>query len=495
MNINLIVACQPNQGIGQAGKIPWYLPEDLDYFSKVTKGHYPNDPSLPKNVVVMGRKTWESIPLAHRPLKDRINIILSKNPSSVTDNYPIENQDLLVLSHLDDIFNYFRKQHFSHKLGDIYVIGGKSIYQYFLENIALNRIYLTEVFTNHECDVTFPQINSPENYYHLTSCSEVLTSRQGPQYQFKVYQRYPEGQQLNGMAYQGSPFPNIGEYGYLNLINQVLANGNARDDRTGVGTRSLFGVQMRYNLEDSFPLLTTKKMFIRGIIEELLWFLRGETDAKILQEKRVKIWDGNSSREYLDSIGLTDNREGDCGPIYGHNFRHYGAKYLNCETDYSGQGYDQVQECLRLIKENPTSRRIMINLWNPGDLDKVALPPCHVLYQFYVDGDYLSCSLYQRSGDIGLGVPFNIASASIMTHIFARLTGKRPKELVHTIGDAHIYENHLEAMKTQLTRNPYPFPILKVKDRGQNRVEDFSYDDFSLLGYQHHPALKMEMAV
>lgn len=236
-------------------------------------------------------------------------------------------------------------------------------------------------------------------------------------------------------------------------------------------------------------------MFLRGIIEELLWFLRGETDAKVLQDKKVRIWDGNSSREYLDSIGLTENKEGDCGPIYGHNFRYYGARYINCETNYQGQGYDQVAEALRIIREEPHSRRCLINLWNPGDLDKVALPPCHVLYQFYVDGDDLSCSMYQRSGDIGLGVPFNIASASLMTHVFAKLTGKRPKELVHTIGDAHIYENHLEALLPQLERVPYPFPVLRIEDREQKTVEDFVSGDFKLEGYQCHPAIKMEMAV
>ena len=492
MEFNLIVANQTNKGIGKNGTIPWYVPEDLDYFSKLTRGAFDSDnifDHTKKNVVIMGRKTWDSIPPKSKPLRDRINIIISK---SGENRHPLETQDTLFFKEMDTLFSYLRQQYHKGNLGKIYIIGGHSIYKYFLDNISLDKIYVTNILSNHECDVTFPKINSGSHYYHLTQCSSLLTSCKGTNYQFMTYSKYPE---LDNMSYAYKPFPNLGEYQYLNLIHNIMNNGVKRGDRTGTGTRSIFGTQMKFDLEHSFPLLTTKRMFLRGIIEELLWFLQGKTDAGILQDKRVKIWDGNSSREYLDSIGLTDNRDGDCGPIYGHNFRYYGAKYVNCDTDYQGQGYDQVKECLRLIKEEPNSRRIMINLWNPCDLDKVALPPCHVLYQFYVDGDYLSCSLYQRSGDVGLGVPFNIASASIMTHIFAKLTGKRPKQLIHTIGDAHIYENHLQALKPQLERIPHPYPILNLADHGQEHVEDFKYEDFCLEGYECHPGIKMNMAV
>ncbi len=492
MEFHLIVAHELDRGIGKAGNIPWYVPEDLDHFSRITRGVDTTDEIADnpnKNIVIMGRKTWESIPLQRRPLRDRINIILSR---SGENSHPIETPDTYFYQNIEKLLAHLRSQYQKGVLGKIYVIGGNSIYRYFLEHMALEKIYVTNILTRHECDVVFPEINSGSCYYHLTSCSEVLTSRQGLQYQFKSYQRYPE---VDHMVYAHKPYPNLGEYQYLNLIHRIMIQGVKRGDRTGTGTRSLFGTQMKFDLEHSFPLLTTKRMFLRGIIEELLWFLQGKTDAKLLQEKKVRIWDGNSSREYLDSIGLTENRDGDCGPIYGHNFRYYGARYVNCDTNYQGQGYDQVAECLRLIREEPTSRRILINLWNPCDLDKVALPPCHVLYQFYVDGDYLSCSMYQRSGDVGLGVPFNIASASIMTHIFAKLTGKRPKQLIHTIGDAHIYENHLQALKPQLDRTPYPFPILNINDTDQKTVEDFKYEDFKLEGYEYHPGIKMEMAV
>ena len=264
-------------------------------------------------------------------------------------------------------------------------------------------------------------------------------------------------------------------------------------DRTGV-VKSTFGIHI-FDISKHIPLLTTKKVFSRGIIEELLWFLRGETDNKTLQKKNVHIWDGNTSREFLDSLGHTDREEGDGGPIYGFNFRHYGAKYIDCHTDYTGKGYDQVKEIIRLIKEEPNSRRILINLWNPCVLNEAVLPPCHVLYQFRVYGDRLCCSMYQRSGDMGLGVPFNIASATLMTYIFAHLTGKKPWKLVHTIGDAHIYTNHEDALREQLKRKPYSFPLIHIKDRGQKKVEDYDVKDFVISGYECHPRIKMDMAV
>jgi thymidylate synthase len=236
-------------------------------------------------------------------------------------------------------------------------------------------------------------------------------------------------------------------------------------------------------------------MFLKGIIEELLWFLRGDTNSKNLENKGVSIWKGNSCREALDDLGFYDRQDGDCGPIYGFNFRHYGAEYKDCDTNYTNCGYDQVKEVLRLLKEEPTSRRILINLWNPTSLKDTVLPACHVLYQFKVIGNKLSCSLYQRSGDVGLGVPFNIASASLLTIIFAKLSGLEPYELIHTIGDAHIYLDHEDGLKEQITRTPFTFPLLKIIDRSQCNVEDFSIDDFVISNYQCHEKIKLHMAV
>ena len=236
-------------------------------------------------------------------------------------------------------------------------------------------------------------------------------------------------------------------------------------------------------------------MFTKGIIEELLWFLKGQTDSKILESKGVNIWRGNTSRNFLDDMGFTNRKEGDGGPIYGFNFRHYGAQYINSDTDYNNVGIDQINNVLRMLKEEPNSRRILINLWDPNVINDMVLPPCHVLYQFRVYGNKLSCSLYQRSGDMGLGIPFNIASASLLTCILAKLSNLEPYEFIHTIGDAHIYLNHEEVLKEQITREPHSFPTLKIIDRNQERVEDFVLEDFVFENYNCHKSIKMDMAV
>ena len=234
-------------------------------------------------------------------------------------------------------------------------------------------------------------------------------------------------------------------------------------------------------------------MFTKGIIEELLWFLNGKTDSKLLEKKGVNIWKDNSSREFLDKLELYDKEEGDCGPIYGFNFRHYGEKYIDCNHDY--KGIDQINNVIEMIKTDPNSRRIIINLWDPTKINQMVLPPCHVLYHFRVYGNKLSCSLYQRSGDMGLGIPFNIASASLLTCIIAKLTNLEPYEFIHTIGDAHIYLNHEEALLEQIEKEPYEFPKLIIKDRNQKKIEDFETNDFIFENYKCHDKLYMKMAI
>lgn len=293
----------------------------------------------------------------------------------------------------------------------------------------------------------------------------------------------------------GTNNKNHDEYQYLDLVQKILDHGHRKGDRTGTGVRSIFGAQMRFSLRDgTFPLLTTKTLFYRAIAEELFWFIRGSTKAQELQEKNVHIWDGNSSREYLDSIGLCDREVGDLGPIYGFQWRHFGAKYSDMHQDYSGQGVDQLQNLIHTIKTNPNDRRMLMCAWNPVDLPKMALPPCHCLVQFYVADGELSCQLYQRSADMGLGVPFNIASYALLTHMIAHVTGLKAGEFVHTLGDAHVYNNHGDALTEQLKREPYPFPKLKIKRTVEN-IEDFGFDDFELVGYQAHPKINMNMAI
>jgi thymidylate synthase len=285
------------------------------------------------------------------------------------------------------------------------------------------------------------------------------------------------------------------EYQYLNEIRNILANGVEKLDRTNVGTLSVFGRMHRYSLRDSFPLLTTKRVFWKGVVLELLWFIKGQTNTKILSEQGVKIWDGNSSREFLDSRGLVHREVGDIGPAYGWNWRHFGAKYVDCNTDYTGHGVDQLMECIRLLKHNKSSRRIILTAWDPSKLDELALPACHAFVQFYVGAnDELSCLLSQRANDICLGVPFNIASYSLLTYIIAHHCGLVPGEFIHSMGDTHIYLNHIEPVKKQLDRTPRPFPKLKIKC-DPKPIDEYTFEDFELIDYNPHPIIKMEMAV
>ena len=261
---------------------------------------------------------------------------------------------------------------------------------------------------------------------------------------------------------------------YLDLLSHVLRNGVEKSDRTGTGTVSVFGYQMRFDLAKGFPLLTTKKLHTRSIIHELLWFLQGSTNIGYLRDNKVTIWD-----EWADE-------NGELGPVYGYQWRSW--------TAADGSQTDQIAQVIDSIKNNPDSRRHIVCAWNVGDIDKMALPPCHLLFQFYVADGKLSCQLYQRSCDIFLGVPFNIASYALLTAMTAQVTGLQPGEFVHTLGDAHIYLNHLEQVKLQLTREPRPLPVLKLNP-GVKSIFDFRYEDFSIEGYNPHPHIKGEIAV
>jgi thymidylate synthase len=261
---------------------------------------------------------------------------------------------------------------------------------------------------------------------------------------------------------------------YLDLLQHILDHGVEKDDRTGTGTISVFGHQMRFDLQDGFPLLTTKKLHLKSIIYELLWFLAGDTNVRYLQEHGVRIWD-----EWADE-------NGDLGPVYGGQWRSWRTA--------NGQSVDQIAQVIQQIRTNPDSRRIIVNAWNVGEIEKMALPPCHVLFQFYVAGGRLSCQLYQRSADVFLGVPFNIASYALLTLMMARVTGLQAGEFVHTFGDVHLYKNHIQQARTQLARQPYPLPQMRINPQVKS-IFDFHYDDFELLNYQAHPHIKAVVSV
>lgn len=282
---------------------------------------------------------------------------------------------------------------------------------------------------------------------------------------------------------------------YLHLIRNIIKNGVKDVGRNGT-TYTQIGAMMRFPLkDDTLPLLTTKKMAWKSCLKELLWFVKGDTDNTLLQKQNVSIWNGNASREFLDSRGLFHLEENDLGPVYGHQWRFFNADYKNCKTDYSGQGIDQLQNIINVLKsDDRNSRRLIMSAWNPCQIYEMALPPCHVLSQFHItNGDELSVSLYQRSGDVGLGIPFNIASYSLLAHMIAKVCDLKPKEFIHHIGNAHIYDDHITQLIKQTTREPLPFPSIKI-DKLDN-IDDYTTEHFKLNNYKYMEPVKMNMRI
>lgn len=290
---------------------------------------------------------------------------------------------------------------------------------------------------------------------------------------------------------------------YLKLLNDILENGSEKSDRTSTGTISMFGYQMRFDLSEGFPLLTTKKVHLKSVIHELLWFITGDTNIKYLVNNGVRIWNewpyrkfvqsgdynGQTMKEFIELIKTDDDfsdKWGDLGPVYGHQWRNFEGP--------NGLATDQLSDLITNIKNNPNSRRLIINAWNPPLIDSMALPPCHMMFHFYVNEGKLSCLLYQRSADTFLGVPFNIASYALLTMMIAKVTGLEPGEFIHTIGDAHIYNDHLDQVKLQLTREPRELPTMKIV-RDVSDIEDFKYEDFLLENYKPHPRIKGKVSV
>jgi len=492
---DLIVAVSKKNGIGKDNTIPWKIKPDLKYFKNITTEEsgsiYPFS-----NFVIMGRKTWESIPKEFRPLSNRYNIILSNSDIKVEDGVSVFNSLDKALNFCNSYTKSFEdKSKQAQLLAErvywdeggkprIFVIGGERVYKEALEHSLCNRLYITQIYKDYDCDKFFPNISNGNKKnlwqkFYLESVSKFQNYE-------SIYFRYLVYKNIKNSSPYINHWENIEEQQYLNTLQDIKDNGIENLDRTGVGTLSLFGKNFNYNLRDTFPILTTRRIFFRAVFEELMLYLRGQTNNNILKDKGIHIWDGNTSREFLDKRGLSEYSEGDMGETYGFNFRHFGGEYKGFGENYTNQGFDQLGYVINLIKNDPNSRRIIINLWNPKTLHKATLPSCLCQYQFYVDTKKkeLSLQIYIRSSDFYLANNWNTCTGGLLVHLLCNTNGidLTPGDLIVCTGDTHIYKTHLECVRENLEYAPKPFPKLVIKKELEN-IEDFEYSDLELIGY------------
>jgi dihydrofolate reductase/thymidylate synthase len=475
---NIILAVDKNGGIGCNGILPWNIPEELKIFKEKTQN----------NIIIVGRKTLEKLP----KLKDRTIYCLSSKIDIKSNN------ELIYI--FQDIHDCVKQAENLSKLRDkkIFIIGGNQVYNYFFKNYKKDLIvHISMLNKSYTCDTFFNMENLKDFYISKKEVCDSFTHYE------MVYQKY-------------------GEYQYLNLVKDILENGERRKTRNA-DTFSDFCKHLKFDLRDGFPLLTTKKMFLKGIIEELLFFIRGDTQSKILEEKGINIWKGNTNREFLDANDFKDRKEGEMGPMYGYQWRHFNSlssekeKYdlLNSKSvEFHYKSYnkdnmsyntgkvesinfdiDQLKFVINEIKTNPTSRRILMTSFNPTQVNEGVLWPCHsITLQFYVQDVFLDMFCYNRSSDIFLGLPFNIASSSLFLMIIAKITNLTPRYFNLSLGDAHIYETHIGSVNEQIKRMPYIFPKIQLPEFNTlEEVEKFTYKDFKLIDYQSYESIKAEM--
>lgn len=448
----IIVACDSKGGIGKSGKIPWLNSsnqnqinenkKDLNSFRTITlQRNYTNNF---KNACIMGKDTFNSL---NKPLSDRYNLVVSKTISK-----EVENENVKIFPSIYEALKFCKNN-----VNKTFIIGGQNIY-----------------------------LEAYEKYNYL--CDEVIKNVMEGDYECDRFFLFPDS---NFRIHQ--------EQQYLNIVREILSEGIIREDRTGTGTKGIFGRSMKFDLREGFPLLTTKKVFFSSIVKELLFFISGKTDCNILKQQGVNIWNGNTSKDFLEKKGL-NYKEGDMGPGYSFQWRHCGEIYEGCDKNY--EGIDQLGNLIKSLKNDPFSRRHMLVAWNVCDIDKMALPPCHCLAQFYVSFEnnednteiikYLDCRMYQRSADMFLGVPFNIASYSLLTHIIAKECGYVPRYYYHDLGDSHIYLDHIDQVETQIKRLPYNFPNIVIEN---DDIFNIKLEDIKIGDYIHHPIIKASMAV
>jgi thymidylate synthase len=425
--IEVIFAMDSNGGVGYRGSIPWSIKMETFIFKMKTMGH----------CVIVGKTTYMNLP----ELVNRTVVVVSKNSEEVHD---------LCFDNIEKAIEFCLTTGKT-----IFIIGGVQIYQQVFKNFdhLITKIHFSILKEEYTCDtfLTFPK-----------SIIEKSTSQDFGEFIHYEYKANVDG-----------------EIQYLELIKQVLTNGFESGSRNGI-TRRMFGKHLKFDLREGFPLLTTKKMFFRGIVEELLFFMRGDTDSKILEKKGVNIWKGNTSREFLDKMGF-DYPEGEMGPMYGAQWR-----------NFNGQHIDQLSNVIEKLKKEPDSRRIMMTTFNPAQSELGVLYPCHsIITQFFVQDGFLDMFCYNRSSDLFLGLPFNIASSALLQIIIAKLVGLKPRYFNLSLGDAHIYEQHFEAVKTQISRVPHKFP--KIEINSAENFADMKYEDFTVVDYTSHPTIKAPM--
>ena len=478
-----------NNIIGIDGKLFIKSNKDLQFFKNKTESKQSK-----QNIVVMGYKTWISLPNSARPLPNRFNIV-------ITTNHMYEfthKKDVLSFITFNNFIEWIYK--YNKDYNKIFIIGGESIYDEVFQNYKhlIDNVYITRTqIQNYE-------INNSLRYVNDKNTSKFNFDIWDDINNFKLIKS--ESQKDNGYVFFNNCYTNVDlilvfetyinvnninkqEKQYLDLLKHILNKNNYKSSRNG-NVYSMFGEKMTFDLRNSFPLLTTKKMPFKTILRELLWFISGSTNNNKLQEKNVKIWNKNA----IEYNSKSNYKEGDLGPIYGFQWRHFGAEYCGCDENYKNKGIDQIKYIIDKIKTDPQSRRLILSSWNPIDIPNMALPPCHVMVQFYIDDIYIDAQLYQRSGDMFLGVPFNIASYSLLLSIVGKLTGYIPRYFHHILGDAHIYENHVTSVRQQLIRRPYMFPTLTINN-SLTDIDLINETMFTLNNYNCYDVIKADMIV
>ena len=503
-----LIVCTDNKGRIGSKTVPllYHVPLDMNRFKSMTTN---TEDTQKKNVVIMGHTTWQSLPQNHRPLSDRINVVLTRSPEKAYKARSVGAYPFVSIQRALGFLNEIESE-----TERMFLIGGAQLYSNPVLKPLVQTIHWTEIdddshvapedsvcfdVSSHFNDSTFERIESWSTKTQVTHVSS--NAKQNITVRFhtlvrrtcapvQLPQNIPVHTDVASLDVMKLP---SGEEQYLALLQRVL-EASPRTTRNST-TYSVFGTRMVIDLSSGHvPLLTTKKMAWKTCLRELFWFVRGQTDNAKLQAENVHIWDANASRAFLDSRGLTSREEGDLGPVYGFQWRHFGADYISCHDTYEGKGVDQLEQARQLLQSDPHSRRILFTAWNPSDLDKMALPPCHVLGQWYVDSKkQLWLQVYQRSGDLFLGVPFNLFSYSALVHMMAHLVGLAPGGLVHILGDAHIYDEHVEAVKTQLARTPNIPPRLRIVGDKHQTWEDFTLESFTLDAYSCHEAIRAQM--